>query len=107
MQITVTGRHVDVSDAVRAYCEEKAAKLPRYFDRVSRIEIVLDGDDAHRRVEMIVHSEGTGPFVGVEEHADAMAAVDLLIDKMERQLTRYKERVRNRKHLPDVKHADS
>jgi len=100
MQVTVTGRHMGVSDALKAYCVEKAERLPRFLDRIQSIDVVLEGKDGLHSAEMIVHSAGTQPFVATERHEDAYAAVDLLIDKIEEQLRRYKERHRNRKHPP-------
>lgn len=100
MQVTVTGRHMGVSDALRAYCQEKAERLPRFLDRILSIAIVVEGKEGVHNVEMIVHSAGAQPFVAHEQHTDAYAAVDLLLDKMEEQLRRYKERHRNRKHPP-------
>jgi putative sigma-54 modulation protein len=100
MQVTVTGRHMGVSDALRAYCEEKAARLPRFLDRILAIEVLVEGKDGVHTVEMIVRSAGAQPFVATERHEDAYAAIDLLLDKMEEQLRRYKERHRNRKHPP-------
>ena len=102
MVITVTGRHMGVSDALKTYCEEKAERLPRFLDRIQSINIVVEGKDGLHTVEMIVHSPGVQPFVATEQHEDAYAAVDLLIDKIEEQLRRYKERHRNRKHPPRV-----
>jgi putative sigma-54 modulation protein len=100
MQVTVTGRHMGISEPLRAYCVEKAARLPRFLDRIQSIEVIVEGKDGLHTVEMIVHSAGAQPFVASEQHQDAYAAVDLLIDKMEEQLRRYKERRRNRKHPP-------
>lgn len=100
MQVTVKGRHMGVSDALRAYCEEKAQRLPRFLDRILSIEVVLDGKEGMHTAEMIVHSAGASPFVAHEQHEDPYAAVDLLMDKIEEQLRRYKERHRNRKHPP-------
>lgn len=106
MQITVSGRHMGVSAPLKEYCEEKSAKLTRYYDRIQSIEIILDGRDGRHAVEIIVHTERTTPFVATEQHEDAYAAVDLLIDKIERQLTRHKEKLRNRKH-PRMTHAEA
>jgi putative sigma-54 modulation protein len=92
---------MEVGDALRAHCVEKAERLVRYFDGVNRIEVILDSQVGHekdKRAEMIVHVNGTQPFVGSEEHADAFAAVDVLVDKLEEQLRRHKDRLRNRKH---------
>jgi putative sigma-54 modulation protein len=98
MQVSVTGRHMSVSDQLKTHCSEKAERLIRFFDRITRVEVVLDGHDGMHSAEMIVHSDGTPPFVASEEHADPFAAVDLLIDKLERQISRHKEKLRNRKH---------
>ena len=98
MQVTVSGRHMGISDALRSYCEEKAEKLTRFFDRIQKIEVVLDGHNGMHTAEMIVHSDGTHPFVASEEREDVFAAIDVLMDKIERQISRHKEKLRNRKH---------
>ncbi len=100
MQINVTGRHMGVSEPLKEYCRAKAERLQRFLDRVRLVEVVVDGKAGVHTVEMIVHSAGAQPFVATERHADAYAAVDLLVDKIEEQLRRYKERHRNRKHPP-------
>lgn len=100
MQITVSGRHMGVSEALKEYCREKSERLVRFFDRIQLIEVVLDGINGQHSAEMIVHSEGTQPFVASERHEDAYAAVDLMLDKIERQIRRHKEKLRNRKHPP-------
>lgn len=100
MQVTVSGRHMGVSDSLRDYCQQKAERLVRFYDRIQSIEVILDGHNGEHTAEMIVHSDGTPPFVASEENNDAYAAVDLLIDKIERQIRRHKERLRNRKHPP-------
>ncbi len=98
MRVTITGRHMGVSDALKQYCIAKAERLSRFLDRISAVEVILEGKDGVHTAEMIVHSDGATPFVAHERNADAYAAVDLLLDKIEEQLRRYKERRRNRKH---------
>ena len=100
MQVTVSGRHMGVSESLREYCEEKSSKLTRYYDRIRSIDVILDGHNGAHSAEIIVHTDRSDPFVAKEEHADIYAAVDLLVDKVERQLTRHKEKIRNRKHPP-------
>lgn len=100
MQVTVTGRHMGISEPLKAYCLEKASRLPRLLDRVQSIEVILDGKDGHHAVEFIVHTAGADPFIATEARDDAYAAVDVAMDKIEAQLRRYKERHRNRKHPP-------
>ncbi|GMU80981.1 MAG: ribosome-associated translation inhibitor RaiA [Phycisphaerales bacterium] len=98
MQVTVSGRHMGVGDELREYCEKKAERLVRFYDRIQRIDVVLDGDHGKHSAEIIVHTDGTHPFVASEEHDDVFAAVDVLLDKVENQIRRHKERLRNRKH---------
>jgi putative sigma-54 modulation protein len=98
MQVTVSGRHMGISEPLKRYCHQKAERLIRFFDRIQSIEVILDGSNGQHWAEMIVHSDGTQPFVAREQHEDAYAAVDLMLDKVERQIRRHKERLRNRKH---------
>ena len=89
-----------VGAPLRAYCQEKAERLIRFYDRIQSIDVILDGQAGRHTAEIIVHTEGVDPFVAKEAHADAFAAVDVLLDKIEGQLRRHKERLRNRKHPP-------
>ena len=100
MQITVTGRHMGISESLKSYCQNKSERLARFYDRIQSIDVILDGHDGQHFTEMIVHSAGTQPFVAREQHEDAYAAVDLMLDKVERQIRRHKEKLRNRKHPP-------
>jgi len=97
VQIVVTGRHVEVTDDVREYAQSKASKLPRYYDRVQAIELVFDHESDQFTAEMIVRVDKSQSFVASEMGPDTFALVDLLVDKMERQLTRHKEKCRDHK----------
>ncbi len=98
MQIRVTGRHVDVTDEVRDYIVEKAGKLPKFYDRIHEIEVVLDHESEQFTAEIIVRAGRKHTFVARETGPDTFVLVDLITDKMERQLTRHKEKNRSRKH---------
>lgn len=98
MDVTVSGRHIALSDEVKSYCQEKAGRLSRFYDRIQSIEVILDGHDGQHSAEIIVHAEGTQPFVASEQHEDIHAAIDVLMDKIEAQIRRHKEKLRNRKH---------
>ena len=104
MQISVTGRHVRVTEEVKDYAARKAEKLPRFYNRVQAIEVVLDHEGGDFTVDMIVTAEGKNHFIAHEVGPDMFALVDLIVDKLERQLRRHKERFRNRKHT--AKHVD-
>ena len=98
MQIRVTGRHVEVTDEVRDYVTDKASKLPRYYDRIHEIEVVLDHESEQFTAEMIVRADRKNTFIASETGPDTFALVDLIVEKIERQLTKHKEKKRNRKH---------
>ena len=104
MQISVTGRHVTVTEQIKDYAAEKAGKLPRFYDRVQAIEVILDQEGDAFTVDMIVTAAGKNHFIAHEAGPDMFALVDLIVDKLERQLRRHKERFRNRKHT--AKHVD-
>ena len=99
MEITVTGRQVEITEPIRDYAYEKAGKLRKYFDRISMIEVVAGKHD-HRTfdAEMIAHVDGHEHFVSHGKGDDLYACIDETTDKMERQLTDHKEKLRNRKH---------
>ena len=99
MQMTVTGRHMDITDPIRQYAEQKTEKLPRYYDRIRRIEIIVDKHDAHEhKVELIAHVDGHNPFIASVHSADLYACIDEVTTKIERQLHDHKEKMRNHKH---------
>jgi len=99
MQIQVVGRHVEIPEVLKEYAEEKAGKLLKYYDRIQAIEIVFEEESLSKTVEMIVTGEPRRQaFVAQETTEDFRASLDLVVDKLERQLTKYKEKVRNHKH---------
>lgn len=99
MQISITERHVKTSDDVKSYAREKAEKLLKFYDRISAIEIVMDGAQNQAAVEIIVKADGTEDFFAQSANGDFFASVDLVISKLERQITKHKDKHRNRKHL--------
>lgn len=98
MNILVTGRHVDVSNEVRTYVEEKTGKLPRFYDRIREIEVILGHESEQFNVEIIVRADRKHTFVASESGPDTFALVDVVVDRLERQLTKYKEKTRDHKH---------
>lgn len=98
MIVTVSSRHMDVTQPLKTYAEEKASKLNKYYDRIQEIEVVLEAGKDSARVEMIVNAEHKNTFVAQHDQGDAYACIDGCVHKLERQLTDHKERIRNRKH---------
>jgi putative sigma-54 modulation protein len=98
MIVTVASRHTDITAPWKAYAEQKAGKLTKYFDRIQEIEVVLDREADTMKVELIVHAEHNDRLVAHHSDGDAYACVDACIEKMERILTDHKKKLRNRKH---------
>ena len=99
MEFHVTGRHIDITPAIREYAETKMTRLPRYFDRVSSIEVVADkSDPKHFALEVIVHAERADHFIAKATGEDLYACIDSAFDKLERQLTDHKSKLVDRKH---------
>ena len=100
MDINVIGRHLEITPAIHEYAQNKVSKLPRYYDRIQSIEIVADRANHHNKyeVEIIVQVERTDPFVVRVAGEDFYACIDESVDKLERQLTDHKQKLRNRKH---------
>lgn len=98
MQILVTGRHVEITDDVREYVETKVGKLPRFYDRIHEIEVILDHESEHFKVEMIVRAGNKHTFFASESGPDTFVLIDVITDKLERQLTKHKEKNRDHRH---------
>lgn len=104
IRVTVSGRHMDVREALKSYASEKAGKLERFYDRVHSVEIVFHKQANSHRCEALAKADHHTSFVAKEEHDDPYAALDASVKDLERQVTRHKEKHRNRKHpsgLPD------
>ena len=105
MNVVVSSRHMDVTPALKSFAEQKVSKLTKYYDRIQEIEVVLDankdnGKD-HTSVEVIVNAEHKNMFVAHHNDGDAYACIDACVNKLERQLSDHKKKVRNRKHPED------
>lgn len=100
MNIGVTARHMDVTDAMRQYVEAKLGKLPRYYDSIQSIEATLDMEADQASVEIVVTARRKHTFVASHHDKDMYACVDKCIDKITQQIRRHKDRVRGRQAAP-------
>ena len=100
MDIIISGRHMAITEAMEEHAREKAGKLSRYYDRLSKLEIVIDkSQDGHSYdVEFIAHVDGQDHLVANANHDDVYHSIEQAVKKMERQLTDLKEKLRNHKH---------
>ncbi len=97
MQIAVTFRHMESSEAVRSYVEEKLARVKKYIDEPIDAQVVLSVQKKiNHRAEVTMVAKGL-TMKSMEEKDDMYAAIDLMVDKIERQLKRYKEKLKQHK----------
>jgi len=98
MRINVVGRHFEVTDAIRAYAEQKAGKLTRYLDLIQLITVTITKTSSHHvadyDVELVVDVEKHKDFVSHAKHIDPYAAIDLVAEKGERQIRDFKEQIK-------------
>lgn len=102
MQITVTGRHFEISDPLRQHIEEKLGKLSRYLDDVTEAHVVLSVEKHRHLAEVTIQTSGA-PIRGLEEMHDMYQAVDAVIEKIGRQVKRRKDKDSDRKGRTSTK----
>jgi putative sigma-54 modulation protein len=96
---SITGKHVEITDAMRQHAQDKASKLPRYYDSINKVEVIVDGGESSTPVvEVIATGVHNKIFVAKERGADVYACIDLAVHKVERQLTKKKGIERENKH---------
>jgi len=94
MQISITGHHLDVTDSLKAYVESKFEKLERHFDHVTDVHVILGVEKLNQKAEATVQISGAKLFA--EDHQEDMyAAIDNLVDKLDRQVKKHKEKISN------------
>ena len=97
MQIQVSTRHGQLSEASQQKITAKAEKLTRIFERLTAIAVVVDlTDEAMPKVDLQVSAEHKHDFVAHDQSENLMASVDAVIHRMEQQLRKYKEKVQDR-----------
>ncbi|MBK1641333.1 ribosomal subunit interface protein [Chromatium okenii] len=94
MQINLTGHHIDITDALRSYVEDKFERMARHFDHVITAHVVLSVEKLDQKAEATLHVNG-GPVFADAVHEDMYAAIDALVDKLDRQVLRLKEKKGN------------
>lgn len=92
MQINLTGHHLDVTPPLRQYVNEKLERLERHFDNVTNVHVILSVQKLRQKAEATIHVSGGNLFADAESD-DMYAAIDALIDKLDRQIVRHKEKM--------------
>jgi ribosome hibernation promoting factor len=91
MQITISGRQVDITEPLRSYAEEKIGKIEKHFDHVTTSNIVLQVEKTRHLAEATIHAKGATLHANAEGE-DMYAAIDTLADKLDRQVIKHKEK---------------
>ncbi len=91
MQVSVTGHHVEVTDSLRVYVNEKINKLKRHFDNVTDVHVILTVEKLEQKAEATVQISGAKLFAD-DVREDMYQAIDNMIDKLDRQIIKHKEK---------------
>jgi len=97
---TISGKHIDITEAIRRHAEQKTSKLPKYYNSINQVEVIIDGGQGgNTSVEIIARAEHGKVFVGSETGEDAYRCIDMAVHMLERQLRRVKGKERNHRHM--------
>ena len=108
MQIQVSTRHGQLSEASQEKISAKAEKLTRIFERLTAIAVVVDlTDEAMPKVDLQVSAEHKHDFVAHDQSESLMGSVDAVIHRMEQQLRKYKEKVQERHRSGDPRRQEA
>lgn len=91
MQINLTGHHIEITDSLRNYVETKFTKLERHFDHISNVHVILNVEKLSQKAEATMHLSGAEVFASAE-NTDMYAAIDSMVDKLDRQVIKHKEK---------------
>ena len=102
MNLTISGHHLEVTPALRSYVTDKLDRITRHFDQVVDVKVLLSIEnqtekERRQKAECNIHVKGNDMFAE-SAHQDLYAAVDDLVDKLDRQVVRHKDRIRNHHH---------
>ena len=94
MQIDLTGHHVDITESLRDYVETKMEKIERHFDNVVDVHVILGVEKLRQKAEATLHLSGSKIYAD-DTQEDMYAAIDGLVDKLDRQVKKHKEKTKD------------
>lgn len=92
MNLNLTGHHVEITPALREHVTLKLDRVSRHFDQVTSTHVILSVDKLEQKAEVTLHVKGKDIYADAT-HADLYAAIDLLADKLDRQIVKHKEKI--------------
>ena len=94
MNLSVSGHHLEVTAAIRSYVQAKIGRVTRHFDHVIDAHVILTANKLGQKAEVTLHVPGKDLHCESEE-GDLYAAIDVLADKLDRQVLKYKDKLQN------------
>ncbi|MDH5544795.1 MAG: ribosome-associated translation inhibitor RaiA [Gammaproteobacteria bacterium] len=94
MQVDITGHHVDLTDSMQAYVNEKMERVTRHFDHVTDIHVILSVEKQSQKAEATLQLKGSKIFADAVDE-DMYAAIDALVDKLDRQVLKHKGKLKD------------
>jgi putative sigma-54 modulation protein len=94
MQLNLSGHHIDITTALRDYVSTKMERLERHFDHVTNMHVILSVEKLRQKAEATLHVSGANLFANAE-HENMYAAIDALVDKLDRQIKKHKEKTKD------------
>ena len=104
MQVSLSGHHVEITDSLRNYVNEKVERLDRHFDQALDSHVILTVEKLRHKAEATMHISG-GNLYADDIQEDMYAAIDGLVDKLDRQGKKHKEKMKNHRNkgaIPDM-----
>ena len=94
MNLQISGHHLEVTPAIRDYVDGKLERVTRHFDHVIDVNVILSVEKLKQKAEVTLHVPGKDIYVEAED-TDLYAAIDTLIDKLDRQVQKYKQKTQD------------
>jgi putative sigma-54 modulation protein len=92
MQLNVTGHHIDMTPALQSYVESKLERLQRHYDNMTNAHVILSVEKTRQKAEATISISGASLYAD-SENDDMYAAIDALVDKLDRQIKKHKEKL--------------
>jgi len=94
MQLNLSGQHVEITDSLRDHVNSKLERLTRHFDHMTNVHVILSIEKNRQKAEATIHVSGADLFAS-DENEDMYAAIDSLINKLDRQIIKHKDKIKN------------
>ena len=102
MNLNLSGHHLEITPAIRDYITSKLSRITRHFEHVINVNVILSVEKLKQKIEANVHVRGRDIFAECYD-ADMYAAIDLLVDKLDRQILKHKEKGFGNRHNDALK----